>query len=123
MADSDSLASALLNLLDNAHKYSEEIKRIVLRAYARDEEVIFEVEDNGIGIPPREQRKIFDRYYQVDQRLTRGTGGCGLGLSIVQFIVRAHRGQVHVRSEPGRGSIFAITIPISSSAQNGSLPG
>lgn len=74
--------------------------------------VVFEVTDNGIGIPPEEQQRIFDRFYQVDQSLTRQRGGCGLGLSIVQSIVRAHGGVVEVESKPGRGSVFRVKIPV-----------
>jgi two-component system sensor histidine kinase SenX3 len=73
--------------------------------------VLFAVGDNGIGIPAREQRRIFRRFYRVDQRLTRETGGVGLGLSIVELIVRAHGGTVGVSSESGRGSTFTVRLP------------
>jgi two-component system sensor histidine kinase SenX3 len=76
--------------------------------------VDFAVADNGIGVAPREIKRIFKRFYQVDQRLARTGGGCGLGLSIVQFIVTAHQGTVRVESEPGRGSTFTISIPAAS---------
>jgi two-component system phosphate regulon sensor histidine kinase PhoR len=65
----------------------------------------------GIGIPERESRRVFQRFYQVDQRLSRTTEGCGLGLSIVSSIVTAHRGTVSLSSEVGRGSTFTIEIP------------
>lgn len=116
-ADADSLETALLNLLENAYKYSRSPRRIELRAFARGDQVVFEVEDNGVGIPMREQRRIFERFYQVDQSLSRTTGGCGLGLSIVDFIVRAHQGTVRVKSEPSRGSTFSIEIPSASIPQ------
>jgi signal transduction histidine kinase len=109
--DADALVTALLNLLDNAWKYSGDEKRIVLRAEARNGHICFAVEDNGIGLSPQECRRIFRRFYQTDQRLARGAGGCGLGLSIVQSIVEAHHGTVRVQSEPGRGSTFTIEIP------------
>jgi signal transduction histidine kinase len=109
--DSDAMVTALLNLLDNAFKYSGDEKQIVLLAGAENGNVTFAVQDNGIGLTPRETKRIFKRFYQVDQRLARTGGGCGLGLSIVQFIVTAHRGTVEVESEPGSGSIFRITIP------------
>ena len=70
------------------------------------------MEDNGIGLDRREARKIFARFYQVDQGLTRQRGGCGLGLSIVKFIVQAHAGVVEVQSQPGQGSIFRVKIPL-----------
>jgi two-component system sensor histidine kinase SenX3 len=71
------------------------------------------VADNGIGIAPGEQRRIFRRFYQVDQRLSRETGGVGLGLSIVALIVRGHRGTLTVDSAPGAGSTFVIRLPLS----------
>lgn len=110
-ADAAAMVTALLNLLDNAFKYSGERKEIRLRADAREGTVTFAVQDNGIGLAPREIKRIFKRFYQVDQRLARTGGGCGLGLSIVQFIVLAHQGDIRVESEPGRGSTFFITIP------------
>jgi signal transduction histidine kinase len=109
--DADALAAVLINLLDNACKYSGDNKRICVRALAQNRHVWFEVQDNGIGFDRREARKIFDRFYQVDQSLTRQRGGCGLGLSIVKFIVEAHAGSVEVQSEPGQGSTFRVRIP------------
>jgi signal transduction histidine kinase len=110
-ADPDAILSAVLNLLDNAWKYTRDDKRIRLRAYRQSGEVVFEVADNGIGIAARDQKKIFRRFYQVDQRLARETGGCGLGLSIVDSIVRAHGGSVRVTSQPGGGSTFSLCLP------------
>lgn len=109
--DPDALSTVLVNLLDNACKYTNGEKQIEVNAYAEGNAVMFAVTDNGIGIPPQEQGRIFDRFYQVDQSLTRQRGGCGLGLSIVQSIVRAHGGTVEVRSVPGKGSTFRVTIP------------
>ncbi len=110
-ADRDALVTALLNLLDNAFKYTPGEKHIGLKAFQQDGRVVFAVEDNGIGIAPREQKRIFRRFYQVDQRLAREAGGCGLGLSIVDFIVRAHGGRVRVSSKPGEGSAFQVVLP------------
>ena len=109
--DFEALATVLINLLDNACKYTNGEKRIAVRAMAEGGAVRFEVEDNGIGLAPAETRKIFERFYQVDQSLTRQRGGCGLGLSIVKFIVEAHRGTVEVKGEPGKGSTFRVRIP------------
>ena len=109
--DHDALVTAVLNLLDNAWKYSGDEKRIVLRTEARNGVVCFAVKDNGIGLSPGETKRVFRRFYQTDQRLARSAGGCGLGLSIVQSIVQAHHGSVRVESTPGRGSTFTIEIP------------
>lgn len=110
-ADRDALTAALLNLLDNAYKYTPDEKQISLHAYSKNGHVVFAVKDNGIGITPRDQKRIFRRFYQVDRRLSRETGGCGLGLSIVEFIVRAHGGTVNVESQPGAGSTFSVRLP------------
>jgi len=123
--DQDALVTVLINLLDNAYKYSQDDKHIVLRAYADSGasggggHVCLEVEDNGIGLSRRAGRRVFDRFYQVDQTLSRKVGGCGLGLSIVKFIVDAHGGSVDVRSQPGQGSVFAIKLPASDLAAAG----
>jgi len=111
-ADEDAVVTVLLNLLDNAYKYSAEPRRIELSAYAEDGRCCFAVTDNGIGIPARQQRKIFRRFYQVERHLTRRPGGVGLGLSIVEFIVKAHGGTVRVESAPGSGSRFAVALPV-----------
>jgi signal transduction histidine kinase len=115
IADAEALTTALVNLLDNALKYTPADKRI--RVHVSREgghAVVFAVGDNGIGIPSREHRRIFRRFYRVDQRLTRETGGVGLGLSIVELIVRAHGGSVGVTSESGRGSTFTMRVPAAS---------
>ena len=115
--DEDALVTVLLNLLENAHTYTRSDKRIALHAYLDADLVVFEVKDNGIGIAPRDQKRVFRRFYQVDRSLARETGGCGLGLSIVDFIVRAHGGAVALRSQMGAGSSFRVSIPCRSAAQ------
>ena len=110
-ADSDALVTAVLNLLDNAYKYTGDCKHVLLRAYAENGNVCFAVSDNGIGLSPWAVKKVFRPFYQVDRRLSRSAGGCGLGLSIVQFIVAAHGGAVRVQSQPGAGSTFTLSIP------------
>ena len=112
VADTDAMVTVLLNLLDNACKYSNGDKRIELRVFEKDHAICFQVEDNGIGIPKRELSKIMERFYQIDQSLTRKVGGAGLGLSIVNFIVEAHGGRIGVESEPDVGSVFTVTIPL-----------
>jgi signal transduction histidine kinase len=111
LADRERLVTALINLLDNALKYSPGEQRITMTARrAGAAMVAFAVTDNGIGIAPREHRRIFHRFYRVDQRLSRETSGVGLGLSIVELIARGHGGEVTVRSQPGAGSTFTLTV-------------
>jgi signal transduction histidine kinase len=110
-ADADAMITALVNLLDNAWKYSGETKQIIFTAAPRNGGVAFAVRDNGIGLAPRDTRRIFRRFVQVRPSQPTGGGGAGLGLSIVESIVSAHRGTVSVDSEPGRGSTFTITLP------------
>ena len=109
--DAEALVTVLVNLLDNAHKYTNSDKQVTLRAYGSNGQMCIEVEDNGVGLSRREAKSVFDRFHQVDQSLTRRVGGCGLGLSIVQFLVKAHKGSVGVSSQPGKGSTFTVTLP------------
>jgi signal transduction histidine kinase len=113
VADRDSLVTVLINLLDNALKYSGDEKRISLRARREGDVLVFTVEDNGVGFTTAERHRIFEPFYQVDQKLSRIREGCGLGLSIVQAIVSAHRGRIEIESEPGQGAAFAVRIPLS----------
>ncbi|MCL5281711.1 MAG: HAMP domain-containing histidine kinase [Planctomycetes bacterium] len=115
-ADHDALVTVLVNLLDNAYKYSCDEKRITLSVTGGAGGVRFAVADNGLGIPRRALKKIFERFYQVDRSLSRRAEGCGLGLSIAKFIVDAHQGTITVESKPGQGSTFTVTIPTTASA-------
>jgi len=117
-ADADAMVTALLNLLDNAYKYSGESKQIELSVGAENGSIAFSVNDNGIGLSARDAKQVFKRFYQVNQHLSRSSGGAGLGLSIVQFIVTAHQGTVRVESEPQRGSRFTVTIPAAGGQQS-----
>lgn len=110
--DRDALTTALVNLLDNALKYSGDVKKIHVSCFAADGRVCFEVTDDGIGFPRSAAKKIFDRFYQADSSLSRQTGGCGLGLSIVKFIVTAHGGEISAQSRPGQGSVFTMRLPM-----------
>ena len=110
-ADPDAWVTVLVNLLDNAYKYSNEDKHIVLAVTSQDGHVRFRVTDNGVGIPRRACHHIFDKFYQVDRSLSRQAEGCGLGLSIVKFIVAAHHGTVTVESQVGVGTTFTVILP------------
>jgi signal transduction histidine kinase len=105
------MVTVLVNLMENAYKYSGQYKNINLHVYSIDGNVCFSVSDNGIGIPRRAINRIFKRFYQVDRSLSRRAEGCGLGLSIVKFIVDAHKGRIEVKSEQGKGSIFTVKLP------------
>ena len=111
-ADQDALITVLINLLDNAYKYTCDEKQIQLRTFAENGFVCFQVTDNGLGLSKRALKKIFDQFYQADQSLSRPAEGCGLGLSIVKFIVDAHHGTITVDSRPGEGSVFTVRIPV-----------
>jgi signal transduction histidine kinase len=110
-ADRDAMVTVLVNLLDNAYKYSYDDKQIELSVFSEDGSVCFRVSDNGVGISRRSVKKIFKRFYQVDRSLARNAEGCGLGLSIAKFIVDAHKGSITVSSKHGEGSIFTVILP------------
>ena len=110
--DPDAVAQAVVNLLDNAAKYSGDSKFVGVRLLAEDSAVVFEVEDRGIGIPPDEHEKIFQQFYR--SRTRSGKGGYGLGLYLVKHIMDAHGGRVEVQSEAGRGSRFRLVFPLPS---------
>ncbi len=113
--DREAIARSLLNLVNNAVKYSGSEKYLGVHLYHRFGHVNIEVVDHGIGIPAKEQPKIFEKFYRVGDPLVHNTKGSGLGLSLVRHIVRAHGGEVRVESAPGRGSKFIITLPIQAS--------
>ena len=111
-ADLGAMVDAVLNLLSNALKYGGTPPVVRLRARRIEDKVAIEVIDNGEGIPRVEHRKIFYKFYRIDDRLSREREGSGLGLAIVKHIARVHRGVVRLESAPGKGSTFRILIPI-----------
>jgi signal transduction histidine kinase len=113
--DREAIARSLLNLVNNAVKYSATEKYLGVHLYRRNGGVNLEVVDHGIGIPLKEQLKIFEKFYRVGDPLVHNTKGSGLGLSLVRHIVQAHGGEVAVESAPGRGSKFIITLPVQNS--------
>ncbi len=112
VADSDKLRQVLINLIDNAVKYSPDGGRIEVAVERRDGGVGISVRDQGIGIAQLEQRRIFGKFYRVDPELARGVGGTGLGLYICRELVRRMGGRVTVTSEEGKGSTFSVELPV-----------
>ena len=109
--DRSALSHALLNLLDNAVKYSAAEKEVGIAVRGAGGAVTVEITDKGIGIDPSEQGKIFEQFYRAGDPLTQKVRGTGLGLTLVRQIVAAHRGRVEVRSIPGNGSAFSVILP------------
>jgi signal transduction histidine kinase len=105
------MRQVLANLLDNAIKYTLSGGKVGIDAHQKEGEVVVTIEDNGIGIPPEDLTRVWDRLYRVDK--SRSQKGLGLGLSLVKAIVEAHKGHVEVSSVPGAGSCFSIYFPTS----------
>jgi two-component system phosphate regulon sensor histidine kinase PhoR len=105
------LEQAVLNLVDNAVKYSEPESRIQIRVHKADRMIAISVKDNGCGIARKFQERIFERFYVVDKSRSRKLGGTGLGLAIVKHIAEVHGGYVEVESTIGVGSTFTIYLP------------
>jgi len=110
--DPDKLRQVLINLIDNAVKYSPDGGRVEVAIQPREGGVRISVRDEGIGIAALEQRRIFGKFYRVDPGLTRGVGGTGLGLYICRELVRRMEGRLSVSSEEGMGSTFAVDLPV-----------
>ncbi|MBE7561357.1 HAMP domain-containing protein [bacterium] len=109
--NSATFEQAVINLIDNAVKYSDAGTRVQVTAEKRDGEVVVRVIDQGCGIPAEHLPRLFERFYRVDKARSRKLGGTGLGLAIVKHIVQAHKGRIEVESTPGQGSTFSIYLP------------
>jgi two-component system sensor histidine kinase SenX3 len=118
-SDPRQVVSAIVNLLDNAVKYSESGSVVVVETERTDDDAEIVVSDHGIGVPSRDLERIFERFYRVDQARSRDTGGTGLGLSIVRHVAQAHGGDISVESVEGEGSTFRLRLPL---APEPSLP-
>jgi two-component system phosphate regulon sensor histidine kinase PhoR len=109
--DQDAIRQALLNLVDNAVKYSERRKHITLRLVERPDEVEIQVEDRGMGIEPGDRERIFEAFFRSPEAVRQDPKGVGLGLKIVKHIMDGHGGRIGLRSEPGKGSTFSLIFP------------
>jgi len=119
--DREAIARSLLNLVNNALKYSKDHKYIGVSLYRVNGSVNLEVRDCGIGIPANEHEKIFEKFYRCGDPLVHNVKGSGLGLSLVRHIARAHGGDVLVESAPDKGSKFTIALPLVPPSQNGGV--
>ncbi len=111
LGDNSRLTQVIHNLLDNAIKYSPNGGNIWARVMDKMEDIIIEIQDQGVGIPPEHLPHIFDRFYRIDSSLRKSTSGTGLGLSIVKSIIEAHNGKISVTSKVGEGTTFIIKLP------------
>lgn len=110
--DREAIARALVNLVNNALKYSADEKFLGVKLYREESVVKLEVADHGIGIARRDQLKIFEKFYRAGDPLVHNTKGSGLGLSLVRHITQAHGGEIAVESTPGIGSKFTLSLPL-----------
>lgn len=112
LIDRDAMAQAISNLLDNAIKYSGELKQLSITTQILRSNLSVEIGDHGIGIPGAEQGKIFEKFYRVGNGLVHDVKGSGLGLALVKHIIEAHNGTISIESEVGKGSRFTILLPL-----------
>jgi two-component sensor histidine kinase len=119
--DREAIARALVNLVNNALKYSTDNKFLGVKLYRENGVVKLEVADHGIGISRRDQSKIFEKFYRAGDPLVHNTKGSGLGLSLVRHITQAHGGEIEVESTPGKGSKFILSLPLGSAIQQATV--
>ncbi len=119
LADPDHFRNVILNLLDNANKYSPSSPEITVHSFNRSGKLFIAIEDKGMGMNPETRRKVFDKFYRYSTGNIHNIKGFGLGLSYVKAIVLAHKGEVFVHSEAGKGSRFEISVPL---VDNGDTP-
>jgi signal transduction histidine kinase len=119
--DEDHMRNVLMNLLDNANKYSGSVPQIRVYSVNRGGLYLFGVEDKGIGMNHDTQRKVFDKFFRITEGNIHNIKGFGLGLSYVKAIVLAHHGEIQVYSEVGKGSRFEISLPVATGSVNGCI--
>jgi two-component system phosphate regulon sensor histidine kinase PhoR len=109
--DREAISECLINIIDNAVKYSGDKKEIQIKSVFNEERCIISVTDYGLGIKEEEQKKIFEKFYRVSSGLVHNTKGTGMGLSIVKQVIEAHSGEIEVKSKVGNGSTFTLSFP------------
>jgi signal transduction histidine kinase len=112
LCDSDAIKQVIMNLTDNALKYTPEGGEVIISTASGDKEVIISVKDTGLGIPEEDIPRIFERFYRVEKTRSRDMGGSGLGLSIVKHIIELHNSKITVQSKPGEGTEFRFGLPV-----------
>jgi two-component system phosphate regulon sensor histidine kinase PhoR len=110
--DGEAIASVLVNLLSNAMKFSPKEKEVTVKLFRDNGNAVLQVADKGIGISQKEIPKIFQRFYQSENKIASEAKGSGLGLTLVKNIIEAHKGRIEVESEPGKGSTFSVILPV-----------
>jgi len=110
-ADHSKLEDLFSNIIENAIRYTPENGSITIKIATQKDKHVISISDTGIGIPEEEQGKIFERFYRVDKARSRDDGGAGLGLSIAAMIVKMHKGEIKVKSQPNKGSVFTVSLP------------
>ena len=111
-ADPDKLRQVLTNLVDNGVKYSPDGGTVTLSVLTTGNRIRFRVDDEGLGVPPAEQARIFEKFFRLDPQLTRGVGGTGLGLYICRELVQRMHGRIGVNSDGRAGSTFWVELPV-----------
>jgi two-component system OmpR family sensor kinase len=122
VGDAARLIQVIMSLVDNAITYTNPGGKVTLSVVIDDDMALLSVRDTGIGIAPEDQKHIFERFYRADPARSRAAGGSGLGLSIVDWIVKAHNGSVRVESQVGRGSTFIVSLPLEDIARPATAP-
>jgi len=111
--DKDKIRQVLLNLLENAYKFTPAGGEITIRVFPGDEcSICVAICDTGAGIPPADQERVFERFYRVDKTRSRASGGTGLGLPIAKQIIEAHGGKITLKSKPGEGTEMQFCLPV-----------
>jgi two-component system, OmpR family, sensor histidine kinase KdpD len=110
--DSRLLAEVIVNLVDNAAKYSPQDSQIIIRGEIEGSTLTFSVKDQGPGIPPNELSRVFDKFYRGTSRSIKGKDGTGMGLAISRGIIEEHGGRIWAESPPGSGATFAFRLPV-----------